>query len=118
MELKFKVKPTKVEGYSKEDVMSKLGVGGICLSSAIGCYFHNFNNYPSRGRDVVKLVNFEKHNKVVKRSVNRKGEKKSIVVKPKHWIGYCYSVSETLLKEMGLVVQQNKRNFTIISKKK
>lgn len=115
MELKFKVKPTKVEGYNKGDVMSKLGVGGICLSSSIGCYF---NNYQNRGRDIVKLVNFEKHNKVVKRSVNKKGEKKSIVVKPKHWVGYCYSISETLLKEMGLEVNQGNRNFTITNKKK
>lgn len=117
MELKFKVKPTKVEGYSKEGVMSKLGVGGCTYSSTIGFYFNNINNYPTRGRDIVKLVNFEKHNKVVKRSVNKKGEKKSIVVKPKHWVGYCYSISETLLKEMGLVVNQGKRNFTITNNK-
>lgn len=118
MELKFKVKPTKVEGYSKEDVMSKLGVGGYTFSGTVGGYFTNFNNYPSRGRDVIKLVNFEKHNKVVKRSVNKKGEKVSVVVKPKHWVAYCYSINETLLKEMGLVVNQGKRNFTITNKKK
>jgi hypothetical protein len=113
MELKFKVNPTKVEGYSKGDVMSKLGVGGICFSSTVGCYFLNFNNYPSRGNDIVKLVNFEKRNKVVKRSVDKKGKKVSVVVKPKHWVGYCYSIKESLLKEMGLVVNQKKRNFTI-----
>lgn len=118
MELKFKVKPTIVEGYSKEDVMSKLGVGGYTFSSSVGNYFNNFNNYRSRGHDVIKLVNFEKHNKVVKRSINKKGKRVSVVVKPKHWVGYCYSISETLLKEMGLVVNQGKRNFTITSKKK
>lgn len=117
MELKFKVKSYKVEGRTKEEIMSKLGVGGWC-SSSLGSHFHNYNNYPSRGRDVIKLVNFEKHNKVVKRSVNKKGEKVSTVIKPKHWVGYCYSFNETLLREMGLVVKQEGRNFTITSKKK
>lgn len=120
MELRIKVKPYKVEGRTKEDVMSKLGVGGLCFSSLTGTHFINHNNSIIRGisREVIKVVNFEKHNKVVKRSINKKGEKKSIVIKPKHWVGYCYSFSETLLKEMGLVVIQGNQNFTIEKHKK
>ena len=104
MKIRFNIKPTVIEGHTKQDVLRKAGLGGWCSDSNGSRYMHGF------GKDSkIKVINLEKHRKTVK--VLKSGNRK--VIRGTYWVGYLYDFT----KFAGLIkVNQKTRNFEVIFK--
>lgn len=107
MRLSFNVKPRIITGTSKNDILTKAGLGGWIVDNSGSRYA----GYTRRGGDTtVFAVNFEKRRKKVKLLKN--GNRK--IVERGHWIAYVYNFT----KYADFVkIKQNKRNFVLTFKK-
>lgn len=108
MKLTINVKPSIVTATRKEEITRK--AGGISFTcGTCGNYITSSNQ-----KDAI-VINYHKVNRKIKRTINRKGEVKSSVVRESHWIGYIYRFKLELLMATKLQVKQKTRNFEIIN---
>ena len=113
MEFRTKVQSRKIEGRSKEAILSKINLGGWTGGSFGSHYMHG-----GRDNDYIRVVNLHKVNKKVERFTDKKGKKQSRVIKSAHWIGYYYDIPKTLLTLNKLEVIQKSRNFVLQENKR
>lgn len=106
MDIKIKVKPIIKTNKSKDDLLHtirSMGNFGITLS-------YGFNS-----KNEGNLIAYNIHKVNTKHKVLKNGKRK--LVRQSHWIAYVYKFNSALLDIAGLTVQQNTRNFKLISKK-
>ena len=86
MKLIITVKPSVVQGRSKDEIKSKLNLYGWC-SSNHGSYFSQLRHTD----DYIYVINFQKFRrktKQTKKVVDGKSVTKSKVIRPTHWVGF------------------------------
>lgn len=106
MKINVSVKPIIKVNNSKDELLTsirKMGNFGYTLSYG----FISAND----GTHVAYNI----HKVNTKHKVLKNGKRK--LVRRAHWIAYVYTFDNNLLNAAGLVIQQNLRNFKLISKK-
>lgn len=113
MKLMLNVRPTRVTGTNRNQVMNAISGEHIPSVGTHGIYL---TPYPGSRRETIRVYNLEKHNKRVERARSPGSKKtKSVVVSPAHWVGHYYDIPVALLKLAGLRVEQRTRYFDIRS---
>lgn len=126
MKLSIELKPTKVVGKTRNDIMGKIRAGhGFSSTTDYKC-LQRFGNRAFSFTGELRLYNLHKvRGKTKQIKYENSNEKtgaikgrtcKSEVVRESHWVGYYYDIDPALLKALGLKVRQNARNFTFSKK--
>jgi hypothetical protein len=116
MAIVIKIKPVKITGKSKMDVIRKIE-GGFSFNS----FRHNGRFLIGSGTKdgLARLYSLEKHNrkaKVTKRTITRGKRKGEVevtreVVRSAHWVAYYYELPVDKLDVKK--TKQHSRNFTL-----
>lgn len=123
MIFKLNIKPTKLTGRTKGEVISKMN--GIPTYGSYGSYLRLFTF--TRGNEELEFVivyNLQKIRRKTlqgeKKLTKQKGKKcyTKTVVREAGWVGYKYKIPTAILRIAKLEVRQSHRTFTIQNKKK
>lgn len=123
MAIVIKIKPVKVTGKSKQDVINK--VRGYSVWSrgnhfnSNGSFLEKRQGHGSRDEAVVRLYSLEKHNrkvKVTKRTITRGKRKGEVeitreVVRQSGWVAHYYELPMTMIDTTA--TRQHSRHFTL-----
>jgi len=116
MRINLKLKPYIYTAKTKKEVLSKFKHYGW-RSSSCGWYCINLS-----GKNIV-CFNLVKQNAKHKQVRYKTGEKKgrykeSILVRPKQWKAYVYTINEEFARQIGLEIHQKENYFEYKIKKK
>ena len=114
MEFKLKIKPTKVVKSTREGIIDSYRLYGFTCSSRYGNYFREDDEY-------IYAANFQKVNtktKQVKRRANGMVETDSVILHYAHYVGYVYKFPKALLDLTGKKIEQGRKNFKVVDKKR
>ena len=109
MKISVKFRPEIIRGTEKSFINAR--IHGILTFSSTGNYVRSYD------QKFAIVVNYVKFNRKTQQTRNAFQDKtSSVIVRPKHWIGYVYRIPIAFLESGKLKVKQNCRNFSIVSK--
>lgn len=112
MLIKIKITPRKIEASSKDALMSKIADKRVLSFTSAGSGYTQLGSH--NATETLRVFNAHKINKKVKQLRDEKGMYKGrTVTSPAKWVAYVYEFSTSFLKENGMRVNQNSRNFTL-----